>query len=175
MYLFVCLTIVKLRTFSENTRQHKQKENIYINILFNQEREREKKINKSIIRIRNISLIQYSEFVFFFFYKIEHESFFFSLLDCRPEGALPRTRRSSSVSNQSSTAPINTLTTYLKKLFWIRKKIIYFIDRAYITKTKWKLFSLNFKNFLSFGSVIISYIKIWNSFIPIIQITVDKM
>jgi hypothetical protein len=36
------------------------------------------------------------------------------LLVCRPEGALPVTRRSSSVSNHSSTAPINTLTTYLK-------------------------------------------------------------
>ncbi len=46
-------------------------------------------------------------------YEIQHELFFFPLFPCRSGGPLPVTRRSSSVSNQSSIAPINTLTTYL--------------------------------------------------------------
>ena len=61
------------------------------------------------------------------FYKIEHVSFFFSLLDRRPDdGLLLFTRRSSSVSNQSSTAPIKTLTTYFKI------QIDYYLENLYL-------------------------------------------
>ncbi len=101
-------------------------------------------------------------------YETQHEVFFFPPLPRRLGGALLLTRRSSSVSNQSSTAPINILTTYFKKFSLEKKSINQF---TYITKTKWKIFSLYLMNFLSFRSIIISNIKIWDFFIPIIQIT----